>query len=291
MGEQRRFHLGGKDGVAAAQDQLALPPLDAHQAVRRQRGEVAGLEPALLEDGAGLIGRVEVAVEPGRALDPELAGVTRDERPSRVVDHAELDARHGAPDRVRAIARVTREVGDRTEELGHPEAAEEADAGAPLPLVHQRATGRGRRPTAPGGGSRDPRRSKAGESSTRRNMVATPGNTVARWPATAASTASGSEALEEHDRRAGPERGEERAVRARRSARTAACRAGVKVGGQGLGDPLRTSPRERIAPAEPALERGILRLGVGGRARYLHRLGVGARPACLQTRGGGTRTR
>src|SRR5436309_4027477 len=86
VGQENRLHLLGKDRVAAAQDPLALASDDSHEAVRGERREVPGPEPAVqAEDRARLLRIVQVPLHRGRTLDPQLADLAGGQHAARVV--------------------------------------------------------------------------------------------------------------------------------------------------------------------------------------------------------------
>jgi hypothetical protein len=120
VGKQHGLHLARHHGVTPAQDQLLLPPRDGDEAVAGDGREVAGAEPAVGQDGAGLLPRLEIPLHDGGAPDPELARLARASRAARVVHDAQLDAGYGPANGLRHVARVVGAEGDRPEELGHP---------------------------------------------------------------------------------------------------------------------------------------------------------------------------
>src|SRR5262249_40098080 len=108
--EERRFDFGRGDGVAAPQNQLTLASDDGNEANRRDAGEIAGLEPAMLDHGARFLWSVEVAVHRVRAADPELAHLSGVKWLPVLIHHASLHPRNRPSDRVRKIPAIASEV-------------------------------------------------------------------------------------------------------------------------------------------------------------------------------------
>ena len=135
--EEHRLHLRREHRVPAAEDPLALAADDGDETVGVHRGEVAGAEPSVHENLARLLRSIHVALHRGRALDQELARLAVRQMAAGVVDDPNLDARHGSADRVWRFDRVHRLIRDRAEELRHPVAADDPDAGARTPLLRQ----------------------------------------------------------------------------------------------------------------------------------------------------------
>ena len=142
--EQRVLDLGGADVLAAADDGVVGATLAEHVALDVEPAAVAGVEPAV---GVDLRVGAHVLAAHLVALDQDLARLVGAERVARLVDDAELDARHrlahrpeaGGEERLVAVEReavvVGSEDGDGAAGLGEAVGVDEVDLGE----EHQRA--------------------------------------------------------------------------------------------------------------------------------------------------------
>src|SRR5262249_2553387 len=145
MREEGRLHLRGEYRIPAAQDQLTLAARDLDVAVGRDPDQVAGLEPAVgVEHGPRFLGIVEVTVQRGWTLDPELADFVRCNRAPDLVYGAREDTGNGPPDRVGNVGRLAGEIGNRTEQFGHAIAAQDPNARSRAPFLGQLPRARSR---------------------------------------------------------------------------------------------------------------------------------------------------
>src|SRR5262245_31426691 len=96
---QAVLDLAGGDVLAAADDQILLAAGDEEVAILVDPSEVAGVQPAVDDGGAGRLFLLVVALHDPSRADADLALLTGNEELVAVVHDPELDIGHRLPNR------------------------------------------------------------------------------------------------------------------------------------------------------------------------------------------------
>ena len=114
------FHLGAINILAAAQHHVLLAIDDEDEAVFIDAGDVAGVQPAIGDRSRGCFRAVDIALDDGGALHPQLADFARRHGVAGIINAFGLIGGHGGPGTVRLVDKEI--AGDRRDDpagLGH----------------------------------------------------------------------------------------------------------------------------------------------------------------------------
>ena len=146
MRGEDRLELGGRDLEGVDLDELLEPVDDEDLALLVDDDEVAGAQPPVgVDHRRGGVRTVQVPRHRLRPAHPQLAGLAGTEIGAAVgVDHAQLGARHRAPDGAGRDGQLTVRRGRRRRRLGQAVAEADDDAGQALADRPRDLAGNGR---------------------------------------------------------------------------------------------------------------------------------------------------